>query len=29
MKDVAQMIREAGGKDYENNKEFIDGILGA
>ena len=29
MKDVAQMIREAGGKDYENNQEFIDGILGA
>ncbi len=29
MKDVAQMIAEAGGKDYENNKDFIDGILGA
>lgn len=29
MKDVAQMIKEAGGKDYENNQEFIDGILGA
>ena len=29
MKDVAQMIKDAGGDDYENNKEFIDGILGA
>lgn len=29
MKDVAQMIKDADDKDYENNKEFIDGILGA
>ena len=29
MKDVAQMIKDADGDDYKNNKEFIDGILGA
>ena len=29
MKEAAQSVKDAGGPAYEDNKEAIDGILGA